>query len=111
VRPFPNAEAGRWVVSSGGGLEPRWSKNSRELFYVSVDNALHAVEVTLGDAFSHRAPRRLFSVAGYHREPNSRAYDTTPDGRFVMLPGTSLTIGSPVLVENWVAELRRKLKK
>ena len=111
VRPFPNVEAGRWVVSTGGGLEPRWSKHSQELFYVSPDEVLYSVSVTLGDRFTHQVPRRLFAVSEYHRESNSRAYDVTPDGRFVMLRGTSLTGGSPVLVENWVAELKRKLKR
>jgi len=28
-----------------------------------------------------------------------------------MLRGTAATFGAPVLVENWVADLRRKLKK
>jgi serine/threonine-protein kinase len=111
VRPFPNAESGRWVVSSGGGLEPRWSRNSQELFYVSPDEVLYSVAVTLGDRFTHQVPRRLFSVSEYHREPNSRAYDVAPDGRFVMLRGTALTGGAPVLVENWLAELKRRLKK
>ena len=33
VRPFPDANAGRWQVSRNGGNEPVWAHNGRELFY------------------------------------------------------------------------------
>jgi Tol biopolymer transport system component len=112
VRPFPNADDGRWLVSVGGGSEPRWSRDGRELFYVSNETVdLTSVGVTLGDRFAFQPPRRLFSVAGYVREGNSRTYDVTPDGRFVMLRGGPTAPGAPVLVENWAADLRRKLGK
>jgi Tol biopolymer transport system component len=110
VRPFPNSEANRWIVSAGGGTEPRWSPTGTELFYVSEDNVLMSVPVTLGDQFTHQAPRALFSVRSYAREGNGRAYDVMPDGKqFVMLRGSPAEFGALVLVENWVAELRRKL--
>jgi Tol biopolymer transport system component len=112
VRPFPGSDAQRWVVSVGGGTEPRWSPLGGELFYVSGDDVLFSVPVTLGDRFAHQAPRRLFSVSPFSRELNSRAYDVTPDGKaFVMLRSTPATFGAPILVENWVDDLRRKLRK
>ena len=112
VRPFPKSDEGRWLVSAGGGSEPRWSRDGKELFYVSHETGdLMAVSVTLGDQFAFQPPRRLFSVASFVREGNSRTYDVAPDGRFVMLRGGPTTLGAPILVENWVAELRRKLKK
>jgi hypothetical protein len=112
VRPFPGADANRWVLSAGGGSEPRWSPLGDELFYVSEDEELLSVPVTLGDRFAHGAPRRLFSVDAFARETNSRAYDVTPDGKaFVMLRPTPATFGAPILVENWTSELRRKLRK
>jgi serine/threonine-protein kinase len=33
VRPFPNTNDGRWLVSAGGGQEPVWAHSGRELFY------------------------------------------------------------------------------
>jgi serine/threonine-protein kinase len=30
VRPFPNVDAGKWLVSTGGGGFPVWSPNGRE---------------------------------------------------------------------------------
>jgi hypothetical protein len=112
VRRFPGADTDRPMLSAGGGTEPRWSPSGRELFFVSGDDVLSSVPVTLGDRFAHEAPRRLFSVDPFARELNSRAYDVTPDGKaFVMLRPTPATFGAPILVENWVAELRRKLGK
>ena len=36
VRPFPNINAGRWQISTGGGFAPRWARTGRELFYQSA---------------------------------------------------------------------------
>jgi len=33
VRPFPEVDQGRWQVSTDGGVDPRWAKNGRELFF------------------------------------------------------------------------------
>ncbi len=33
VRPFPDVDKGRWQVSTGGGNQPRWARNGRELFF------------------------------------------------------------------------------
>jgi Tol biopolymer transport system component len=41
VQPFPNASVGpKRTVSRGGGTQPRWSANGRELFYVRGDGML-----------------------------------------------------------------------
>src|SRR2546421_2637297 len=60
VRPFP-VGAGKWQVSSGGGDQPRWRGDGKELFYLSADHKLMAVEVnTEALTFEHRAPNALF---------------------------------------------------
>jgi hypothetical protein len=48
VRQFPDVSGGRWQVSTGGGRLPLWSRNGRELFYVSPDGALMGVRVEAG---------------------------------------------------------------
>jgi serine/threonine-protein kinase len=35
VRPFPDVDKGRWQVSTNGGGAPHWSRNMRELYFVS----------------------------------------------------------------------------
>ena len=48
VRPFPNANEGKAQVSTGGGSQPLWSRNGRELFYLSPDATLMGVSVEPG---------------------------------------------------------------
>jgi Tol biopolymer transport system component len=45
LRPFPGP-GDRIQVSAGGGQQPRWSKKSRELFYIAGDQRLVAVSVS-----------------------------------------------------------------
>lgn len=43
VQPFP-ASAGPLRVSTGGGAQPQWRRDGRELFYIAPDRKLMAVE-------------------------------------------------------------------
>jgi hypothetical protein len=96
------------VVSSGGGAEPRWRADGRELFYVSADRRLVAVPTTSGPAFEAGKPQVLFEmnirdlVTFYLKR-----YEVTPDGqRFVV--EELMTGGSPsplTVVVNWPALL------
>src|ERR1700688_1000555 len=59
VRPFPMSSAGKCPVSNGGGSQPRWRRDGKELFYFAPDSTLMAVDVSaagsdlkLGDAKS-----------------------------------------------------------
>ena len=58
VRPFSNVNAGKWQVSTGGGVQPLWAHNGRELFYVSM-GALMSVPVVTSGTFTHGAPAKL----------------------------------------------------
>ncbi len=50
VRPFPEGE-GQWQVSTKGGVQPRWSRDGKELFYVE-GYTLMAVEVNTVPIFT-----------------------------------------------------------
>jgi len=107
---FPSGDVTR-LVSTGGGSEPRWSSDGRELFYKSA-NQLMSVAVTTAPTLTLGTPQRLFSVAGYRGARNRQQYDVTPDGqRFLMIK--LLETGTPpeaVYVEQWFTELRAKLQ-
>jgi hypothetical protein len=45
VTSFPDAR-GRWQISSGGGEQPRWRGDGKELFYFSLDGKMMAAPVT-----------------------------------------------------------------
>ena len=117
VRPFPNVNAGKWQVSSGGGSAPAWSSNGRELFYVG-GNSMHAVRVDPGPPFSAGPPRVLFTIPDRVRAGAmyGGTFAVTPDGqRFLMVRDNSWADmagkTTMVVVENFFEELRAKLKR
>ena len=56
VRPFPDVAAGKWQVSVGGGIQPVWAHNGRELFFADpVTRELKAAEFTTTSATFQRA--------------------------------------------------------
>jgi eukaryotic-like serine/threonine-protein kinase len=82
VTTFPAAQ-GKWQVSRGGGREPRWRGDGKELYYLSPSGMLMAVSVEASGTFSSGAPSPLFQVRG--RAPISSTdvytYDATKDGQ------------------------------
>jgi eukaryotic-like serine/threonine-protein kinase len=108
VSSFPDMNSRR-MVSNGGGAEPRWSRDGRELYFVS-GGKLVAVAVPPGSSFTPGAPRALFSLEGYRRARNHPQYDVAPDGRFVMIREPGGAVGA-VYAENWFAELRAKVNR
>ncbi len=111
VMSFPDAKA-KFVMSRGGGTEPRWSHDGRELFFES-GGMLKVVSVPPGPTFTPGNPRTLFSLAGYRRARNRPQYDVSPDGsRFLMIRERGATTPPTVIhVENWLTELTAKMKK
>jgi Tol biopolymer transport system component len=100
VVPFPvSPSGGKWMVSRGGGVMPRWRRNGKELFYISPDSKMMAVEVNTGPVFQSGTPHALFQTdivdTGIRTGPMS--WDLAPDGnRFLIItdvPGeASLTV-------------------
>ena len=83
---FPSA-AGKWQVSVGGGTEPRWRDDGKEMFYLDAKGMLTAVSISAGSTFSSGTPQPLFRVRP--RPPISNtdvfSYDVTKDGsRFIV---------------------------
>jgi len=82
VTTFP-AAAGKWQISRGGGSEPRWRGDGKEIFYLGPTGMLTAVPVSTEGTFSTGAPTPLFQFHG--RAPISStdvfSYDVTKDGK------------------------------
>jgi eukaryotic-like serine/threonine-protein kinase len=74
---------GKWQVSRGGGTEPRWRGDGKEIFYIGPKGALTAVKVSTEGTFSTGARSLLFQIHG--RAPISSTdlftYDVTRDGK------------------------------
>jgi len=112
VVPFPDPQGAKWQVSTNGGFEPLWSRDGREIFYVTPSRDLMAAEVSTSGAFSVGARRVLFNVGAYRRHFTHRAYDVLPDNqRFVMIRDVGPLAGELVMVDNWTSELVARLRK
>ena len=82
VTTFPGA-AGKWQVSRGGGTEPRWRGDGKEIFYIGPKSTLTAVTSSTEGTFSSGNPTPLFRTQ--LRAPVSStdlfSYDVTKDGQ------------------------------
>jgi serine/threonine protein kinase len=114
VRPFPGP-GGRWQISRGGSVLPKWSRNGKELFYRTMDSKIMVVAYTAsGDSFQADKPQ-LWSPGQFtDRGLTNYNFDLHPDGnRFAVLkaPGTEQTaaVNKVSFIFNFFDELRRKL--
>jgi serine/threonine-protein kinase len=82
VEPVPGP-GGRWQISAGGGEQPRWARNGREIFYRNGTKVM-LVPVVTSPAFRAQPARELFDRK-FDRGGGVGGYDATPDGQlFVM---------------------------
>jgi hypothetical protein len=110
VQPFPaSAErAGKHLVSIGGGIEPVWRRDGKELFYLS-GRAIMAVEVDTGAVFKSGTPRKLFEGNFAGISGGGYRWDAAPDGkRFLMKATGDAAAQEPItLILNWSAGLNK----
>ena len=106
VQPFP-ATGGKWQISTAGGGQPVWNRNGKEIFYVSADNKLMAVDVKADSGFEAGTPRALFDVR--LKTGTGWKYDISPDGqRFLANIAVGETKANLItLVLNWAAEIKQ----
>ena len=113
LRPFPDVSRERIQVSRSGGRGPRWSRDGRELFYLSESGHLTAVPVALSARPALGEPRSLFPVGDFVIDPEETTYVPEPGGRtFIMIrEAESKPQSQLVLVLNWLEELKAKVGK
>jgi len=110
VTSFPAAQ-GKWQVSSGGGEQPRWRGDGKELFYISSDGKVMSVPVTEGANFDVGAPVPLFQANPRETVATSEFlfYDVSKDGqRFLINTEVTQTEVEPMtVILNWAARLNK----
>jgi len=108
--PEPTAEGsdtgGKWQVSYSGGQEPRWSVDGKELYYLTRDWRVMAVEVGTNPIFKAGTPKLLFQAPS---QPDNTAGDYSIDGkRFLFLAPAEQTAQAPfTVVLNWPSLLKK----
>ena len=70
VRPFPQVSAGKWQISSGGGSQPQFRADGKEMFYLSPDKKLMRVEIRLEPSFEFGTPTALFQASVELEDPD-----------------------------------------
>jgi len=110
VRPFSpeasreNGGGAKWLVSRNGGAFPLWRGDGKELFYVSLNAQLMAMDVSANPAFQAGLPHALFPL------PLLYAPEVTADGRFLVLAADDPDARTPtpiIVVSNWQAALKK----
>ena len=111
VQSFP-AGAGKFQVSTGGGTQPRWRRDGKELFYMAGNGKVMAVDVKTAPRFEAGIPHVLFeSHISNPVAANAFRYDVSADGqRFLinMQVRSEATAPQPVtVVLNWLAGVKK----
>jgi Tol biopolymer transport system component len=103
-----SAAGGKWLISNGGGTQPRWRGDGRELYYLASDGKLMSVEISANPIFQAGVPRVLFQAPPTVSETSPR-WDVTADGtRFIFpAPTPQSTEASFTVVLNWQAALKK----
>ena len=104
VRPYPGPGA-PVRISPSGGLEPVWSRDGHELYYLEGSKMM-AVRIETQPELRPQPAEVLFDGDYFHR--NRRSYDVATDGRFLMIqPMITEQDGQIHVVLNWFEELKR----
>ena len=112
VQPFPGP-GGKWQVSTGGGVDPRWRHDGKELFYIASDGKLMSAAVQRsGQTLEASTPVALFQtriVGGNLSNTQRQQYAVAPDGkRFLVNTIADESTASPIIiVTNWTAGLKK----
>ena len=103
VTAYPGP-AERIRVSTGGAEGLRWSRDGREIFYVSGDRHMMSVPVKTSPSLELGTPSALFAVNG----PGWAGFDVSPDGkRFLAIVPKIVADELPLnVIVNWAPETK-----
>jgi Tol biopolymer transport system component len=106
VTHFPTG-AGRWQVSQTGGTFPAWRGDSKEVYFIGPDRAIHAAVVNAKSGeFELETVRTLFQVN--YTAPIGNPYDVTSDGQHFIFATYPESASTPlVLITNWMADVKK----
>jgi serine/threonine protein kinase/Tol biopolymer transport system component len=108
VQSFPDGK-NRQQVSIGGGTQPRWRGDGREIFYVSPDRKIMSVEVKAGETLETGAPHALFQTRILPLVEARNHFDVTRDGQqFIVNSRRTEDVTQPItVVVGWAPEPKR----
>ena len=103
-----DARSGKWQISADGGVEPKWRRDGRELYYLNLDGKLMSVAIG-GPPFTAGRPVGLFQTpltVNRAQPTRYRRYDIAPNGRFLMVIPSAAGVPTPYsVIVNWTVGL------
>lgn len=104
VVPFPGP-GGKRQISTGGGSQPSWRRDGKEIYYLGPDDKLMAAQIKATDSsLEIGTVTSLFDAHAFRG--GGWSYDASADGRRFIInleePGAAMT-----LVVNWDAGLNK----
>jgi sugar lactone lactonase YvrE len=116
VSPYPDVATRRWIVSTAGGTDARWARNSRELFFTTPDGALMGMQVkAAGQSWAATAPVKVLNPGYWSRNAFiGPSFDVSPDGKRFLVVTPPKDVADPpelVVVQEWDQELKALLGK
>ena len=106
VQTFPDG-TGRWQVSNGGGIDPSWRADGKEIFYRSPDQKLIAVEIrSTASEIEAGIPKVLFPITVRPGGGRNRYVPSADGQRFLIDAPLGREAMSPTtVVLNWPSSL------
>src|SRR5205823_844742 len=86
-KPGPGASAANWQISNNGGIQPRWSSDGKEVYYIGPDGKMMAVPIKVtGTTLEAGVPIPLFAphINGVDSVDAGLQFDVARDGRFLV---------------------------
>jgi hypothetical protein len=107
IQPFKGGRD-RLRISVNGGVQARWRRDGRELFYLTLDGQLMAVPIASADggrSLRAGAPVALFQTRlGAIQGVALHSYVVAPDGQRVLLDAVVEQAAAPIaFILNWKA--------
>jgi Tol biopolymer transport system component len=113
VVSFPKPEQKR-QISTEGGVQPRWSQDGREIYFLSPIGKMMAVDVITAPTLSSGAAHSLFDTGISNASFDGMQYAVTGDGKRFLLfkeipadPAAPPPVARPLsVIVNWTAALK-----
>jgi Tol biopolymer transport system component len=104
IQPFPKGQ--KILISTAGGVQPRWRPDGKELFYIAPDNRLMAVPVdfdTRGQIPFVGVPEPLFAAHWdlAPQSPGIRTYAVSRDGQRFLIQVLAENVSPVTVILNW----------
>jgi eukaryotic-like serine/threonine-protein kinase len=106
VASFPDFQ-NRLQVSNGGGAQALWRADGRELYYLTLDGKMMAIETIVRGTLKTSLPKFLFETRLRHPKPVLDQYAVTRDGLKFLVAEPLQRVAKPItIVLNWPSAIR-----